>query len=239
MMVLEQQKIIRLALARIVPNKNISTKPQFCQVHLNWSNLILQCPFRSTYQRSKNLERSTSNVDLHYIYIFGRYIKTNKLTLNTSTHNIICILLFSAFPSCDLLTVSLVHVWCLAWLWLPGPCFYLASVWCTQPAPWHDTHLDPLPHSCCQLLPGPRPLCIIVRVRHITLSTSQPSPSLPQRLIVHQTFSPHQWCNDHHQKWSNLNICEWHDNIHYRFYSDLFMLRMFWASLCSHFVSHV
>ena len=32
MMVLEQQKIIRLALARIVPNKNISTKTQFCQV---------------------------------------------------------------------------------------------------------------------------------------------------------------------------------------------------------------
>jgi len=35
MMVLEQQKIIRLALARIVPNKNISTKPQFCQEHLS------------------------------------------------------------------------------------------------------------------------------------------------------------------------------------------------------------
>ena len=32
MMVLEQQKIIRLALARIVPNQNISTKTQFCQV---------------------------------------------------------------------------------------------------------------------------------------------------------------------------------------------------------------
>ena len=32
MMVLEQQKIIRLALARIFPNQNISTKTQFCQV---------------------------------------------------------------------------------------------------------------------------------------------------------------------------------------------------------------
>ena len=35
MMVFEQQRIIRLALARIVPNKNIRTKTQFCQVHLH------------------------------------------------------------------------------------------------------------------------------------------------------------------------------------------------------------
>lgn len=35
MMVFEQQKIIRLALARIVPNKNIRTKTQFCQVHFH------------------------------------------------------------------------------------------------------------------------------------------------------------------------------------------------------------
>ena len=34
-MVFEQQKIIRLALARIVPNKNIQTKTQFCQVHFH------------------------------------------------------------------------------------------------------------------------------------------------------------------------------------------------------------
>ena len=35
MMVFEQQRIIRLALARIVPNKNVTTKTQFCQVHFH------------------------------------------------------------------------------------------------------------------------------------------------------------------------------------------------------------
>ena len=35
MMVFEQQRIIRLALARIVPNKNVTTKTQFCQVPLH------------------------------------------------------------------------------------------------------------------------------------------------------------------------------------------------------------
>ena len=34
MMVLEQQKIIRLALARIAPNKNMPTRTKFCQVPL-------------------------------------------------------------------------------------------------------------------------------------------------------------------------------------------------------------
>ena len=34
-MIMEQQKIIRLTLARIVPNKNIQTNTQFCQVHPN------------------------------------------------------------------------------------------------------------------------------------------------------------------------------------------------------------
>lgn len=35
MMVFEQQRIIRLALARIVPHKNVTTKTQFCQVPLH------------------------------------------------------------------------------------------------------------------------------------------------------------------------------------------------------------
>ena len=35
MMVFEQQRIIRLALARIVPNRNVTTKTQFCQVHFH------------------------------------------------------------------------------------------------------------------------------------------------------------------------------------------------------------
>ena len=35
MMVFEQQRIIRLALARIVPNRNVTTKAQFCQVHFH------------------------------------------------------------------------------------------------------------------------------------------------------------------------------------------------------------
>ena len=143
MMVLEQQKIIRLALARIVPNKNISTKPQFCQVHLNWSNLILKCHLRSTYQRSKNLERSTSNVDLHYIYIFGRYIKTNKLTLKTSAHNIICILLFSPFlwpvdcvPGSCLMSCLTLTPWSL---FLPGQCLVYTA--CTMA--WHTPGPSP------------------------------------------------------------------------------------------------
>ena len=64
MMVFEQQKIIRLALARIVPNKNIRTKTQFCQVHLHlfkflyifFAYLYLGAPIRDQRIREKVLQ---------------------------------------------------------------------------------------------------------------------------------------------------------------------------------------
>ena len=187
-MVFEQQRIIRLALARIVPNKNVTTKTQFCQVPLHlvltWLSIFLLLIFRSTYQRSKSSRRNTLNNEQIYAY-----------------QSIIIISLPSSRP------VDCAPGWCLAWL----PVFL--PVWCTQPAPRHDTHLEPVPLSAFlpSYCPGPG-LCTLWHTSHhsghITTIATSPIPIISQgssnfllatKIIIQSEVT-----------WT---ICEWHDNI--------------------------
>ena len=116
----------------------------------------------------------------------------------------------------------------------PDSCVSTCLVYTARTMAWHTPGACPSPHSCPVIVRAPA--SVHCDTHHITVSTSQPSqpapsPSLP---IGHQTFSLQQRLS-FKVKWLEQFV-----NDMTTLLSDLFMLWMFWASLCSHDnVSHV
>ena len=120
--------------------------------------------------------------------------------MNKYIHNwkISIAIIFTSLPS--LRPVDCAPGWCL----MSGLTPVFLPVWCTQPAPWHDTHLEPVPPRIpAQLLSGPRPLYIVTHITSQCPHHNHRNQPHPHHYPLVIKLSP---CNkDYYSKWSDLN----------------------------------